>query len=256
MGMLALLSPAKTLDFDPLERPPKHTEPALLERSQALIEVSRTLTSADLMRLMGISKGLATLNVRRFKEFSTPFTLENAKPAIFAFRGDTYVGFDVDTLDTKALTFAQGHVRILSGLYGLLRPLDLIQPYRLEMGIKLKTKLGKDLYGFWGDDITNAINGSLKRGDFVINLASNEYIKSVKREALAGTFVDCVFKEVRGTTAKVVGLSAKRARGMMARFICTERAEKLDHLKEFSAAGYRYQPKHSSEHSLEFHRAA
>ena len=254
--MLALLSPAKTLDFDPLERPLKHSVPALLERSQSLIEVSRTLTSADLMQLMGISKQLATLNVRRFKEFSTPFTSENAKPAIFAFRGDTYVGFDVDTLDAKALTFAQSHVRILSGLYGLLRPLDLIQPYRLEMGIKLKTKLGKDLYGFWGNDITNAINDSLGRADLVVNLASNEYIKSVKRETLQGTFVDCIFKEVRGGTARVIGLSAKRARGMMARFICTERASSLDDLKAFSAAGYTYQPKHSSEHALEFHRTA
>lgn len=254
--MIALLSPAKTLDFDPLERPPQHTQPALLERSQALVDVSRTLKAADLMQLMGISKQLADLNVRRFKEFATPFTIENAKPAIFAFRGDTYVGFDVDTLDAKALTFAQEHVRILSGLYGLLRPLDLIQPYRLEMGIKLKSKLGKDLYGFWGDDITQAINDSLKRSDLVINLASNEYIKAVKREALSGTFIDCIFKEVKGGTPRVVGLSAKRARGMMARFICTERASKLDDLKQFSAAGYRYQPKHSSEHALEFHRAA
>lgn len=254
--MLALLSPAKTLDFDPLERPPKCTQPALLERSQALIEVSRKLTTDDLMQLMGISKQLATLNVRRFKEFSTPFTLDNAKPAIYAFRGDTYVGFDVDTLDAKAVAFAQEHVRILSGLYGLLRPLDLIQPYRLEMGIKLKSKLGKDLYGFWGEDITHAVNESLGPSDLVINLASNEYIKAVKRDALKGRFVDCIFKEVRGGSARVVGLSAKRARGMMARFICTERASKLDDLKQFSAAGYVFQPKHSSAHALEFHRAA
>ena len=254
--MLALLSPAKTLDFDPLARPPKHSLPVLLERSQALVDVSRTLKSADLMQLMGISRQLADLNVRRFKDFSTPFTLENAKPAIFAFRGDTYVGFDVDTLDAKALTFAQDHVRILSGLYGLLRPLDLIQPYRLEMGIKLKSKLGKDLYTFWGDDITRAINDSLQRSDLVINLASNEYIKAVKRDTLRGTFIDCIFKEVKAGTPRVVGLSAKWARGMMARFICTERASKLDDLKQFSAAGYRYQPKHSSDHALEFHRAA
>jgi cytoplasmic iron level regulating protein YaaA (DUF328/UPF0246 family) len=208
------------------------------------------------MQLMGISKQLAELNVRRFKAFSTPFTIENAKPAIFAFRGDTYVGFDVDSLAPKALAFAQDHVRILSGLYGLLRPLDLIQPYRLEMGIKLKSKQAKDLYGFWGGDITSAINDSPDSSDFVVNLASNEYIKAVKREDLRGTFVECSFKEVRGGTARVIGLSAKRARGMMARFICTERAKKLDDLKEFSASGYRYQPKHSSQHALEFHRVA
>ena len=137
--MLALLSPAKTLDFDPLEQPPPHSLPVLLERSRELVEVSRTLKASDLMQLMGISKQLATLNVRRFQAFSTPFTIENSKPAIFAFRGDTYVGFDVDTLDAKSLAFAQDRVRILSGLYGLLRPLDLIQAYRLEMGIKLKS---------------------------------------------------------------------------------------------------------------------
>ena len=254
--MLALLSPAKTLDFDPLAQPSVHSLPVLLERSRELVEVSRSLKASDLMQLMGISKQLAELNVRRFKAFSTPFTTENAKPAIFAFRGDTYVGFDVDTLAPKALAFAQDHVRILSGLYGLLRPLDLMQPYRLEMGIKLKSKLGKDLYGFWGGDITSVINDSLGNNDLVINLASNEYIKAVKREELRGTFIDCIFKEVKGGTPRVIGLSAKRARGMMARFICTEAAQKLDDLKEFSASGYQYQPKHSSEHALEFHRVA
>src|SRR5690606_20989477 len=133
-AMLALLSPAKTLDLAPVELELTHSQPALLERSKELVEVSRTLRATDLMKLMGISKPLASLNVRRFKEFTTPFTLENAKPAIFAFRGDTYVGFDVDSLDAGSLAFAQEHVRILSGLYGLLRPLDLMQPYRLEMG--------------------------------------------------------------------------------------------------------------------------
>jgi hypothetical protein len=254
--MLALLSPAKTLNFERLAQPVPASEPALLDQTEQLVKISRTLTGPDLMKLMKISKGLATLNVRRFEEFTTPFTQENAKPAIFAFKGDTYVGFDVDRLDEKALEFAQAHVRILSGLYGLLRPLDLIQPYRLEMGIRLKTDRGKDLYSFWGDRITDAINASLapKRGALVVNLASNEYIKSVKPEKLSGRFVHCVFKEVRGGHAKVVGLTAKRARGMMARFICQRRVKDLDGLRDFDEAGYRYRPEHSTDEALEFHR--
>ncbi len=256
--MLALLSPAKTLDFKPLDGEVSHSEPLLLPEAEQLVEVSRQLQASDLMKLMKISKGLATLNVRRFKEFETPFTARNSKQAIFAFRGDTYVGFDVDTLDGATLEFAQGHVRILSGLYGLLRPLDRIQPYRLEMGIKLKTARGKDLYSFWGDRISQAINEALKETPdaVVVNLASNEYIKVVKRDALEARFVDCVFKEVRGGQAKVVGLAAKRARGMMARFICSERISKVEDLKSFDRAGYSFQARTSTEDVLEFHRAS
>lgn len=256
--MLALLSPAKTLDFSPLVAPAKSSEPVLLDQSEQLVQVSRKLTGQDLMKLMKISKGLATLNVRRFKEFQTPFTDDNAKPAIFAFKGDTYVGFDVDRLDEQALDYAQDHVRILSGLYGLLRPLDLMQPYRLEMGIKLKTSRGKDLYSFWGDRITDAINDALepKRDGIVVNLASNEYIKSVRPEKLKARFVSCVFKEVRGGHARVVGLKAKRARGMMARFICQRRVSEVEALLSFDETGYRYRPEHSTDDVLEFHREA
>jgi cytoplasmic iron level regulating protein YaaA (DUF328/UPF0246 family) len=255
-AMLALLSPAKTLDFEALRTPVKASSPALLEQSEELVGLARNLTGPDLMKLMKISKGLATLNVRRFKEFQTPFTEQNAKPAIFAFKGDTYVGFDVEELDAEALAYAQRHVRILSGLYGLLRPLDLIQPYRLEMGIKLANPRGKDLYAFWGDRITEAINASLEneRDALVVNLASNEYIKSVKPEKLSARFVHCVFKEVRGGHAKVVGLSAKRARGMMARFICQRRVGDVEGLRGFDEAGYRFQAKHSTDQVLEFHR--
>ena len=256
--MLALLSPAKTLDFDPVAETYDFTEPDLLNQSKELVEVSRQLKSADLMKLMNISRQLADLNVRRFKAFSTPFSTENAKAAIFAFRGDTYMGFDVDSLDRRALDYAQRHVRILSGLYGLLRPLDLIQPYRLEMGIKLKTERGKDLYSYWGSTITQTINRALgpKAAGAVVNLASNEYIKSVKRDQLSAPFVDCVFKEVRGGQAKVMGLAAKRARGMMARFMCQERVTKIEQLKDFGAGGYEFQPKSSSASVLEFHRAS
>ena len=256
--MIALLSPAKTLDLSPLERQVEPSLPALLDQSEELVEVSRQLTAADLMRLMKISKSLATLNVRRFQEFRTPFTPNNAKPCIFAFRGDTYVGFDADTLETEALDFAQQHVRILSGLYGLLRPFDLMQPYRLEMGIKLATSRGKDLYGFWGSRVTEAIQSALgEQGDAcVVNLASNEYIKVVKREQLKARFVDCVFKEVRGIVARVVGMSAKRARGMMARFICEHRIHRVEQLKEFDSAGYQFKPDASTDDVLEFHRAA
>ena len=257
-AMIALLSPAKTLDLSPVQRPFEHSFPVLLDHSQELVEVSRQLEAADLMRLMKISKSLATLNLRRFQEFETPFSRDNAKPAIFTFRGDTYVGFDVDTLQAEAVAFAQDHVRILSGLYGLLRPLDLIQPYRLEMGIKLGNARGKDLYAFWGNLITESIQAALgdQEDPCVVNLASNEYIKAVKRERLEARFVDCVFKEVRGSVAKVVGLSAKRARGMMARFICEHRVSRVEQLKEFGRAGYSFQPHASSNSVLEFHRAA
>jgi cytoplasmic iron level regulating protein YaaA (DUF328/UPF0246 family) len=254
--MLALLSPAKTLDFDPPARKLSVSQPALLEDATDLAARAQKLGAADLMRLMSISKNLADLNVQRFKDFSPPFSESNAKAAILAFRGDTYIGFDVDSLDDAGVKFAQKHVRILSGLYGLLRPLDLIQPYRLEMGTKFATPKGKDLYAYWGTKITSAINDAVtpKRGGVVVNLASNEYFSSVRLEALKPRLVTCVFKEVRGGQAKVVSFSAKRARGMMARFICEHRLTKVDTLKDFDTSGYVFQPKVSDESTLEFHR--
>jgi hypothetical protein len=182
----------------------------------------------------------------------------DAKQAIFAFQGDTYQGFEVDSLDAKGLRFAQRHVRILSGLYGLLRPLDLIQPYRLEMGTKLSTAGAADLYGFWREKVTDAINEAAtpKRGSIIVNLASNEYFNAIDPERLSGRLVTCVFKEVKNGKAKVISFNAKRARGMMARLICDQRIAKVDGLKNFDRGGYRYVDAASTDSSLEFHRKA
>ena len=239
LRMLAVLSPAKRLDFQPTSRKAAHTSPELLDDAVRLVRVSRKLGANDLMKLMGISRNLADLNVQRFKDFKTPFTPKNAKPAILAFKGDVYMGFDVDTLDARGLRFAQDHLRILSGLYGVLRPMDLIQPYRLEMGIPLPVNGTGDLYGFWGGRITDMLNQAVKpkRAGVVVNLASNEYFESVQKERLDARLVTCVFKEVKAGKAKVISFSAKRARGMMARFICEERITRVEDLKGFSSAG-------------------
>ena len=254
--MLAILSPAKRLYFGPTSRRAVHTRPELLEDTKKLVKRGRKLGAKDLMKLMGISQNLAELNVRRFKDFKTPFTAKNAKPAILTFKGDVYLGFDVDTLDARGLRFAQDHVRILSGLYGVLRPLDLIQPYRLEMGVRLAVNGANDLYEFWGARITDSINQAIKpkRGGVVVNLASNEYFGSIQKERLNARLVTCVFKEVKAGKAKVVSFVAKRSRGMMARFICEERITKVEGLKDLTSAGYRYNAKASSDDSFVFQR--
>ena len=254
--MLAILSPAKRLDFDPISHKAPHTRPELLEDTKKLVKHGRKLSAKDLMKLMGISQNLALLNVQRFEDFKTPFTAKNAKPAILTFKGDVYLGFDADTLDARGLRFAQDHLRILSGLYGVLRPLDLIQPYRLEMGVRLPVNGADDLYEFWGDRITDSINRAVrpKRGAVVVNLASNEYFGAIQKERLDARLVTCVFKEVKDGKAKVVSFFAKRARGLMARFICEERLAKVEGLKDFTSAGYRYNARASGDDSFVFQR--
>lgn len=241
--MLAVISPAKKLDFDTPPTTRKHTQPEFIDDAETLAKKARSLSRAKLKSLMGISDQLADANYRRFQAFEPPFTLDNAKQAALAFAGDTYVGLDAPTLKADDLQYAQSHLRILSGLYGLLRPLDLIQPYRLEMGIKLPVGGKANLYDFWNGRIAEAINAATaKHKDrTLVNLASNEYIKAVDRTALAGPLVTPVFKEVRDGQAKVLGFVAKRARGMMARWIVENRIDTPDALKKFDAGGYRYQ---------------
>lgn len=240
--MLALISPAKRLDLSPWTSAHAPTQPALLEEIRLLAKRCRALTPPDLIGLMSISDNLAELNFTRFQEFSLPFTSKNAKPAALAFAGDTYLGFQAETLEAEAWEFAQDHVGILSGLYGLLRPLDLIQPYRLEMGTRLDNSRGKDLYAFWTDRVTALVNertqGHADRR--VINLASREYIKVVDPRRLEGSGLTMSFKEVRGGKPKVIALMAKRARGSMARWIARERIEQSEDLKAFSEDGYAY----------------
>ncbi len=206
---------------------------------------------------MGISMKLADLNAGRWRAFSTPFTPDNARAALLAFRGDVYKGLDADSLDADALAFAQDHLRILSGLYGVLRPQDLIQPYRLEMGTKLATARGENLYTFWGDAITETLNRALaaQGDDVLVNLASKEYFSAVRPEKLAGRVVTPVFKERKGNTYKIVGLFAKRARGLMSRYIIDERLDDIEALKGFDAEGYAFEPSLSAADTWVFARS-
>ncbi|MGE0709738.1 MAG: peroxide stress protein YaaA [Planctomycetota bacterium] len=244
--MLALISPAKRLDEAPLARPIPLTQPALLEDATALAAVCAGLTPPELEELMGVSEKIAQLNFERFQAFSPPLHAGNAKPAVLTFAGDTYAGLQAPGWDAADFGFAQDHLGILSGLYGLLRPLDLIQPYRLEMGTRLRTARGKDLYAWWGARVTALVNertaGHADRR--VINLASQEYIKVVDPAALAGGGVSVVFKEASG---KVVGLFAKRARGAMARYLVRNRLERAEQLQAFDEDGYAFRPERSSE---------
>lgn len=254
--MLALLSPAKKLDATAARTDLPATRPVFLKDAIALAAIARKLTKRQLAGLMGISDKLAALNHARFQAFAPTATADNAKHALLAFAGDTYIGLNAKTLSDDDLAYAQDHVRILSGLYGLLRPLDLIQPYRLEMGTKLATPKGEDLYDFWGDKLTAEVNKIVakEKTPVVVNLASAEYFSALKPEKLKARLVTPVFKEEKSGVAKILGMMAKRARGMMARYIIEERITDPEALKKFAAGGYRYQPARSTGDTLVFHR--
>lgn len=246
--MLTVLSPAKTLDYETPPTTRKTTEPMFLEQAQALVEDARGLSPADIRELMGVSDAIANLNHERFMNWQPAFSLENAKQAVLAFKGDVYTGLDADSLDNKALSFAQKHIRILSGLYGLLRPLDLMQPYRLEMGLKFTNRGGKNLYEFWGNDITDAVNKAVKSSGspVLVNLASNEYFKSVKPKQLDAEVITPVFKDLKNGKYKMISFFAKRARGVMARYIVTQGLNEPEALKTFAEDGYYFSPEQST----------
>jgi uncharacterized protein len=246
--MLLVISPAKTLDFDAPSPTKKFTQPAFLEQSMQLIETLRQLDPAQIGNLMTISDKLAELNHQRFMNWSTPFAPDNAKQALFAFRGDVYTGLDADSFKAADLTFAQKHLRILSGLYGVLKPLDLMQPYRLEMGTGLANERGKNLYEFWGRRITEALNLEIdhSRSKVLINLASGEYFKAVHPKALAAKVITPIFKERKGDDYKIVSFFAKKARGLMAAYIIKNRLRTSAAIKDFAIAGYRYNSRLSS----------
>jgi len=254
--MLAVVSPAKKLDFETDAPEMVVSEPQFLDDTEELVEVARKKSRSDLMKLMGISENLADLNYQRFAHFSRPFDRTNAKPAIYAFRGDTYIGLDADTMNQKDIDWAENHFRMLSGLYGLLKPRDLMQPYRLEMGTRLSNPRGKDLYAFWGNKIAKQINAITAdhKNRSLINLASHEYFKSVKKDVLDGPVIIPVFKEVKAGVGKVIGFSAKRARGTMARYMIDNRLEKPEDLKSFDVDGYRYQKDQSNDNEWVFTR--
>lgn len=237
--MLIVVSPAKKLDMGqvPCEQ---RTEPQFLNETQTLVHTARKLKTRDLKKLMGISDALAALNVDRFRDFGSMAR----KQAAFAFAGDTYQGLEATSLDEEELAWAQDHLRILSGLYGILRPLDEIEPYRLEMGSRLQTKRGKSLYEFWGDTLSNALNAQANKvgTNVVVNCASHEYFGAVDLGALNQTVVTPIFMEVKDGTPKIVSFFAKRARGSMARFIIQNRLTEPDALCEFDSGGYTFDP--------------
>ena len=240
--MLMVISPAKKLDVDTPSPIKKKTQPLLLDDAQALIDELQHLAPQDISALMGISDKLGTLNYDRYQQWQPPFTLDNAKQAVFAFKGDVYVGLDAEALTADDLTFAQQHLRILSGLYGVLRPLDLMQAYRLEMGTRFQNARGKDLYAFWGDKITQDLNKQLKKtkGETLINLASNEYFKSVDLNALNAEVITPVFKDEKNGQYKIISFYAKKARGLMAAYAIKKQVTDPKKLKKFNVAGYRY----------------
>ncbi|WOJ92423.1 peroxide stress protein YaaA [Congregibacter variabilis] len=254
--MLSVISPAKTLDFDSPVTTRKATQPEFLERSQALIEDARRLDPADIRSLMGVSENIAALNHQRFMDWHQPFDKDNARQAILAFKGDVYTGLEAETMDAKQLTYAQKHLRILSGLYGLLRPLDLMQAYRLEMGLKFANNGGKNLYEFWGESLTESLNKQLKKTGtaVLLNLASNEYFKAVKPGALEAEVVTPVFKDLKNGKYKIISFFAKKARGQMARYIIDKEINDVAALKKYRVAGYRYNAAESSARELVFTR--
>ena len=257
--MLFLISPAKTLDYEtpvPPEVAALATRPRFVKEAAALIEVLKTKSVQDIASLMDLSDPLAQLNVARYGAWSTRFTERNSKPAVLAFNGDVYEGLAAASLSTEDLAWAQQHLVILSGLYGLLRPLDRLQPYRLEMGIPLATPGAKNLYGYWGDTLSRTLNTQLGAdpAPVVVNLASQEYFKAVDRKALKARVVDCVFEDWKGGQWKVISFHAKRARGLMARFAITHRITQVKALQGFDSEGYAFDAGASAPDRLVFRR--
>ncbi len=243
--MLIVISPAKTLDYSTPPATKKFTLPDYLDDSQELINRVRNYSTLDISEIMAVSTKIAELNFERFKDWHMPFTAENARQAALAFKGDVYTGLNAETLSASDFTFAQKHLRILSGLYGLLRPLDLMQAYRLEMGRKIETDRGKNLYEFWGDTVTEGLNKQFKKtgSSHLINLASNEYFKSVKPKLLNADIITPAFKDFKNGEYKMMGVYAKKARGMLSRYIIENKLTDIDDIKSFDLDGYAFNKK-------------
>ncbi len=254
--MLLVISPAKTLDYESPLTTTRFTQPVLLEKSQQLIDIARALTPAQIGSLMSISDKLALLNTERFNDWHHPFTPENARQALLAFKGDVYTGLQAEQFSEADFDFAQQHLRILSGLYGVLRPRDLMQPYRLEMGIRLANPAGKDLYHFWGDTLTTLLNNALEEqgDDVLINLASEEYFNAIQPKKLNGRLIKPVFLDEKKGQFKVISFYAKKARGLMCRYMIQHRLREPSQLKEFNLEGYFFDAKSSTDTTLVFKR--
>ena len=254
--MLFLLSPAKSLDFESSAGDVPHTQPLFVPQAAELIDILREKSPQQIAGLMSLSDTLSGLNVARYQAWSQKFTAKNAKQAVLAFNGDVYDGLNAQTLKPDDMAWLQGHLCILSGLYGVLRPLDYMQPYRLEMGTALVNTRGKDLYAFWGAQIADYLNTRLQRDitPVVINLASQEYFKAVDKKTLKARVVDCVFEDFKGGKYKIISFYAKRARGLMARYAATHRLTLPERLKGFDLDGYAFEPAESSSGRLVFRR--
>jgi len=254
--MIFLISPAKTLDFETSSFTSEYTNAVFLDESKQLINVMRDFDWQGLHKLMGVSEKISKLNVQRFQDWELPFTEKNSKQAVFAFKGDVYTGLAVETMTKTELNFIQSHVRILSGLYGLLKPMDLMQAYRLEMGTKVKSDSFNSLYEFWGDKITSCLNNELGENAVLVNLASNEYYKSVQANKLNSRIVTPVFKDFKGDKYKIISFYAKKARGLMVRYAADHQISDVEALKNFNYSGYYYSEKESTESSWVFLRDA
>ncbi len=241
--MKIVLSPAKSLDFESKLPTSQFTQPVFLNEAEKLIGVLEKKSKPQLKDLMGISDNLASLNYQRYKDFKTPFTKENARPAIYAFSGDVYVGLDAYTLPKEKINRLQDAVRILSGLYGVLKPLDLMQPYRLEMGTDLKVNQKRNLYEFWEDKITDALNKEMKEEELFINLASKEYFKSINEKKLKVPVISPEFKDFKSGKLKIISFYAKKARGSMARYLVENKIETYNGLLKFDIDGYSFSEK-------------
>lgn len=254
--MLFLLSPAKSLDYDTPAGDVPHTQPLFVKQSAELIKILRGYSPQQISELMDLSDALSGLNVARYQAWSPKFTAKNAKQAVLAFNGDVYEGLDAKTLKAEDLAWAQEHVCILSGLYGVLRPLDWMQPYRLEMGTALENPQGKNLYKFWGTQIADHLNERLQadKTPVVVNLASQEYFKAVDTKALKVRVIECVFEDWKGGKYKVISFLAKRARGLMARYAATKHLTTPKQLEKFNLEGYAYEAAASEPDRLVFRR--
>ena len=250
-----IISPAKKLDYGAIDEGLSSSEPILLNHSKGLISELEKLSPQGVSSLMGLSDKLGALNYQRFQEWQLPFTKDNAKQAILAFKGDVYQGLDAESLSKEDLDWAQDNLRILSGLYGILRPLDLMQPYRLEMGTKLKTKRGKDLYEFWGSTIANELNKTFQSPNgILLNLASNEYFRSINQAKINARIITPAFMDYKNDKYKIISFFAKKARGLMTRFIIRNRITDANQIKDFSEAGYKFNEAMSTEEKPVFCR--
>ena len=254
--MLAILSPAKTLDFESEHNFPQYTHPEFIKDSAYLVDELKQMTSEDMSRLMKISSSLGDLNTKRYKSWNVDFNNSNARQSILCFKGGVYIGLDVDSFSEVDLLYSQNTLRILSGLHGLLKPLDLIQPYRLEMGTSLKNKNGKNLYDFWGDKITDSLNSSLEKSNsnFLLNLASNEYFKSVNDKKIKVPIINIKFLDKKKDAYKIISFFAKKARGAMAAFVIKNKIRNTNDLKDFNGLGYVFDNSRSEKEVLVFTR--